>query len=326
MHTVVLDGFTLNPGDNPWTPVSSLETVSTFTVHDRTDAADVLSRAQGAEILLTNKTPITQKHLASLPAVKFIGVLATGYDVVDIAAATQHGIPVANIPGYGTSAVAEHVFALLMELNRRTSLHDTAIRQGEWSNNADWCFWKSTQHGLAGKTLGIVGFGNTGKHVAEIGHAFGMNIITYAPRPKAAPSLERFQFVDRDTLFTTAHVISLHCPLTPENKQMVNTEQLRTVRNGAIILNTARGQLIDEQAVADALHAGTLGGFGADVVAEEPILPTNPLLNAPNTLLTPHIAWATLEARKRLMCMCAENIHAFATGTPQHIVNPSVLP
>ena len=325
MHIVVLDGYTLNPGDNPWLPIEALNGVSSFTVYERTAPEKVLQRAANTEILLTNKVSITADLLEQLPALRFIGVLATGYDVVDIHAASAKGIPVANIPGYGTNAVAEHVFALLMELNRSISLHDTAIRSGEWTNNPDWCFWKSTQRGLGGKTLGIVGFGNTGRQVAEIGHALGMNILAYAPRPKTAPNLKRFAFAPLDELFEKSNVVTLHCPLNEESMHMVNAKRLSTMPDGAILLNTARGLLLDENAVAQALCSGKLGGFGADVVSKEPIEASNPLLHTPNTLITPHIAWATLEARKTLMSMCAENIQAFIKQQPINIVNTHLM-
>ncbi len=322
MQIVVLDGHTLNPGDNPWTDIEALAPLSVF---PRTTADELLARAAGADILLTNKTKLPAEIIEALPQLAFVGVLATGYDVVDIRAAAQRGIPVSNVPGYGTNAVAQHVFAMLLELCRRVTPHAESVRAGQWTGNIDWCYWNTTQIELTGKTLGLVGFGNISRRVAEIALAFGMQVQAFVPRPKPDPGLPNFSFCDMDTLFATSDVISLHCPLTPENKGFINTERIRSMRQGAILINTARGPLIDESAVAEALHAGKLGGLCTDVTGTEPVPADNPLLSAPNCLITPHLAWATLTARRTLMSITAANIAAFLAGSPQNVVNAHLL-
>ncbi len=322
MQITVLDGHTLNPGDNPWTAIESL---GTLTVHPRTAPHDILSRAQGAAVLLTNKTRLDETTLAALPDLAFIGVLATGYDVVDVTAAAKRGIPVSNVPGYGTNAVAQHVFAMLLELCRRVTEHSQSVLRGQWSNATDWCYWNSTQQELTGKTMGLVGFGNISHRVGEIATAFGMRVQAYAPRPKQHPGWTGFRFCDREELFATSDVISLHCPLTPENKGFVNADLLSRTRPGAILINTARGPLVDEQAVADALHSGKLGGLCTDVTAVEPVPMDSPLITAPNCLITPHLAWGTLTARRTLMDITARNIAAFQAGKPQNVVNARLL-
>lgn len=322
MRIVVLDGHTLNPGDNPW---SAVEPLGTLEVHPRTSPFELAGRAKGAQILLTNKTRLTEDVINALPDLKFISVLATGYDVVDVRAAAARGIPVSNVPGYGTNAVAQHVFAMLLELCRRVSDHSGSVRKGQWTANADWCYWNSTQIELTGKTLGLVGFGNISRRVAEIALAFGMRVLAYVPRPKPHPGLNNFAFCDLDTLFGSSDVISLHCPLTAENKGFVNKDRIAGMRPGSILINTARGPLVDEEAAADALKAGTLGGLCTDVTSVEPVPADNPLLSAPNCLITPHLAWGTLTARQTLMRVTAENIQAFLSGAPQNVVNAHLL-
>ncbi|MFV0350588.1 MAG: D-2-hydroxyacid dehydrogenase [Halodesulfovibrio sp.] len=322
MRIVVLDGHTLNPGDNPWTAVEALGNLA---IHPRTPAAEVMERAQGADILLTNKVRLTEEIINALPDLKFISVLATGYDVVDIRAAAAKGIPVSNVPGYGTNAVAQHVFAMLLEMYRRVSDHAQSVRAGQWTGNKDWCYWNSTQLDLTGKTMGLVGFGNISRRVAEIALAFGMRVQAHVPRPKPHPGYENFSFCDLETLFATSDVISLHCPLTPENKGFVNAERIASMPGGAILINTARGPLVDEEAAAKALHAGSLGGLCTDVTSVEPVPADNPLLTAPNCLITPHLAWGTLTARETLMRVTAQNIQAFLSGNSQNVVNAHLL-
>ncbi|MFV0423245.1 D-2-hydroxyacid dehydrogenase [Oleidesulfovibrio sp.] len=322
MNITVLDGYTLNPGDNPWDKIQTFGKVITY---DRTAPENILTRAQGADILLTNKARLTADIINALPELKFISVLATGYDVVDIAAAAGKKIPVSNVPGYGVEAVAQHTMALLLELCRRTAHHDSLVKQGVWTAAPDWCFWDGTQRELTGLTMGVIGFGNSGRRVAELANAFGMNILAYAPRPKAAPAYNNFRFCQLDELLAEADVVSLHCPLTSENKHLINAERIQTMKNGAIVLNTARGPLIDENALADALNAGKLGGAGLDVTEVEPLPADNTLMNAANCLITPHIAWSTLTARKRLMDITAENIRAFIKTAPQHVVNSHLM-
>lgn len=322
MRIVVLDGHTLNPGDNPWTDVESL---ASFTVYPRTTPEDVLERAAGAQIVLTNKTKLPADVLNNLPDLRFINVLATGYDVVDIAAAAQRSIPVSNVPGYGTNAVAQHVFAMLLELYRGVTPHAQSVRDGQWTRNEDWCYWNSTQLELTGKTMGLVGFGNISRRVAEIALAFGMKVQAYVPRPKPDPGLPNFTFCDMDTLFATSDVISLHCPLTDENKGFINKDRIAGMKRGAVLINTARGPLVDESAAAQALHDGLLGGLCTDVTSVEPVPADNPLLTAPNCLITPHLAWATLTARQTMMRITAQNIAAFLAGSPQNVVNAHLL-
>jgi glycerate dehydrogenase len=272
MKIVVLDGYTLNPGDNPWDPLAAL---GELTVYDRTNPEDVLERSRGAEILITNKTRLNADTLAALPDLRCIGVIATGYDVVDIAAAGKRGIPVMNVVNYGTEAVAQHAFALLLELCRRTALHDAGIRSGRWAAGPDWCFWDTPQVELSGKVMGILGFGTIGRRVAELAHAFGMKVIAASVRKSAAemsassaPVSFPVEFVEMDELFRASDVLSLHCPLTEQTRAIVNAANIASMKDGAILLNLARGPLLDEAAVAEALASGKLGGLGADVVVE----------------------------------------------------------
>ena len=312
----------LNPGDNPWTP---LETCGALTVYERTPPELVAKRAAHAQIVVTNKTRLTADILAALPELRYIGVVATGYDVVDVAAAGRRGIPVCNVVAYGVDAVAQHVMALLLELCRRTSLHDASVRAGEWSRAVDWCYWKSPQRELTGLNMGIMGFGNIGRRVGELAHAFGMSVLAHSHSAGMQPDYAPFRFVDRDTLFAEADVLTLHCPLTDATRGLVSRERLATMKPGALLINTARGPLLDEAAVAEALHSGHLGGFGADVLSTEPPEPNNPLLGTPNTLITPHISWATVKARRNITRLAAENIRAWQEGQPRNVVNREYL-
>ena len=318
MKIVVLDGYTLNPGDNPWTEVEKLGHV---TVHDRTPADKIIERAKGADVILTNKTPLSAETLKALPGLKFIGVLATGFNVVDVAAARQLNIPVSNIPIYGTDSVAQFTFALLLELCHNVALHSRLVHEGEWQRRKEWCFWNTPLIELAGKTMGFVGFGRIGRRAGEIAHAFGMNVIAHDTYHGNEPSYKPFGWAGLDELFAKSDVVSLHAPLTADNKGMVNKSLLGKMKKSAFLINTSRGPLVNEPDLAEALTKGQLGGAALDVVCEEPINPKNPLLKAPNCILTPHIAWGTLAARTRLMKTTAENIAAFQSGKPINVVN-----
>ena len=318
MKIVVLDGYTLNPGDNPWTEVEKL---GELVVHERTPADKIIERAKGAEVILTNKTPLTADTLKALPGLKFIGVLATGYNVVDVAAAKQMNIPVSNIPIYGTDSVAQFAFALLLAHCHHVEMHSQLVHQGEWTKRNEWCFWNTPLIELAGKTMGIVGFGRIGRRLGELAAAFNMNVIANDTFQANPPSYGNFSWGSIEDVFSKSDVVSLHCNLTNENKGMVNKALLGRMKKDAVLINTSRGPLVNEADLAEALKNGQLACAALDVVSEEPIKPTNPLLNAPNCILTPHIAWGTLAARKRLMQTTAENIAAFQKGKPINVVN-----
>ena len=317
MHIAVLDGYTLNPGDLSW---SALEQLGTTTIHDRTPSDMILSRAADAELVLTNKTPLTAETIAGLPKLRYIGVLATGYNVVDTDAARSHGITVTNIPSYGTASVAQMTFALLLALCHRAEHHSARVCDGAWSGNADFCFWDTPLTELCGKTLGIIGFGRIGQSVAKIAYTFGMNVVAYNANRMSAYSHPQFEWVDLNKLLTTADAVSLHCPLVPETSGIINAENLRLMKSSAFLINTSRGPLIDEAALATALNNGTIAGAALDVLSTEPPSPDNPLLTARNCIITPHIAWASYEARSRLMDTAVANVAAFLNGTPQNIV------
>jgi glycerate dehydrogenase len=316
MRIVVLDGYTANPGDLDW---SAIESLAQLTVYDRTDDADIVARTQGAEILLTNKTTLSRAVIESLPQLKFIGVLATGVNVVDLEAAKARGIPVCNVPEYSTPNVAQAVFALVLELTNHTGHHDRTVHEGRWSRCADFCYWDGELVELAGLTLGLVGYGRIGAAVARVGQAFDMQILAH--RRSGFGSIEGGgTYTDLDTLFRESDVVSLHCPLTPETKEMVNAPRLRQMKPTAFLINTARGGLVNEADLAAALNAGTIAGAGLDVLSVEPPAATNPLLTAKNCIITPHIAWATRNARRRLLDVTAANVRAFLAGTPQNCV------
>lgn len=318
MRIVVLDGYTLNPGDNPWDALGAL---GELTVYDRTSPGDVVARAAGAEIVLTNKTLVDAAALAQLPALRFIAVLATGYNVVDVTAARAAGVPVANVPVYGSADVAQHTLALLLELCHRVGDHARAVREGAWSTSPDFCFWLAPPRTLEGQTLGIVGYGRIGRQVARIARALGMHILASSrlERPSGAEPPDGWRTIP--DLFAEADVISLHCPLTDDNLRFVDAALLARVRPGALLINTARGALIDEPALAAALAEGRLAGAALDVLSREPPPPDHPLLRAPNCIVTPHIAWASLAARQRLMAATVNNVRAFLAGKPVNIVN-----
>jgi glycerate dehydrogenase len=318
MKAIVLDGYTLNPGDNPWDPVA--EHVD-LTVHERTPDALIVERAVEAEIVLTNKTPLTADTISQLPNLKFVSVLATGFNVVDVAVARAGDIPVSNVPIYGTDTVAQHVFTVLLTHCHNPVLHDQAIRAGQWQATGDFCFWNTPLIELTGKTMGIIGFGRIGRRVGQLANAFGMSILAYDVARANSPDYEPFAWADLEDVFRRSDVVSLHCPQTPENTEMVDSQLLSLMKPDALLINAARGGLIHEESLTQALNEGRIAGAALDVLSREPIADDNPLRQAKNCLLTPHIAWATLEARKRLMAVTAENVSAFVGGSPVHVVN-----
>lgn len=318
MRIVVLDGHTLNPGDNPWDDLARL---GELTVHARTPREQVVARAAGAEVVLTNKTVLDAAALAQLPALRFVAVLATGYNVVDVAAARAGGIPVSNVPEYGTADVAQHALALLLELCHRVGDHARAVAEGAWSQAPDFCFWLSPPRSLEGQTMGVVGYGRIGRQVATLARALGMPVLASSRLQRAHGAAPPDGWRTIPDLFAEADVISLHCPLTDDNAAFVNAELLARVRPGALLVNTARGGLIDEAALAAALNAGRLGGAALDVLSQEPPPPDHPLLHARNCIVTPHVAWASLASRRRLMAATVSNVRAFLAGKPVNVVN-----
>ena len=319
MKIVILDGYTLNPGDLDWSALRGL--ADECEIHDRTPAGEVVTRAKGAEILLTNKTPLPAAVIEALPDLRYIGVLATGYNVVDVQAAAKRTIPVTNVPGYGTPAVAQHVFALLLELTSHVGRHTAGVAEGRWSRQPDFCYWDSPLVELAGKTLGIVGWGSIGQAVGRIGEAFGMKIVAAQREEGAASATDSPPRLPMDELFATADVISLHCPLTPATEGLVNARRLASMKKDAFLINTGRGPLVVEQDLADALNAGHIAGAALDVLSVEPPPASNPLLSAKNCLITPHQAWATKAARQRLLADVVLNIQSFLRGEPRNVVN-----
>lgn len=315
MKIVILDGYTLNPGDNPWDSIQRLGEVQIF---DRTGAGQVVERAADAEVVLTNKVPLSAQTLAQMPKLKLISVMATGYNIVDIDAARQLGIVVCNVPTYSTESVAQFTFALLLELCHHVGRHSDLVHQGEWTRSEDFCFWRHPLIELSGKTMGIVGFGRIGKRVGQIAETLGMKVLAGGSLGKE-PRSDRVSLED---LFAQSDVISLHCPQTPINTGFVNRNLLNLVKPTTLLINTARGGLVSEADLAEALNEGRLGGAAVDVVSAEPMRADNPLLKAKNCIITPHIAWATLAARQRLMETTAQNIAAFQSGRPMNVVNP----
>ena len=314
MKIVVLDGAALNPGDLSW---AAVEALGDCTVYDRTSPAQVIERARDAEIVLTNKTALNGALLAQLPRLRLIGVLATGYNVVDTAVARERGIPVCNVPAYSTSSVAQMTFALLLELVQRAGHHSQTVREGRWCASPDFAYWDGSLIELDGLTMGLIGYGSIGQAVARIASAFGMRVVAHVPTPRVAD----VELVGLEALLRTSDVVSLHCPLTARNGGMINQAALAMMKPTAFLINTARGALIDEQALADALNAGRLAGAGLDVLSAEPPPSDHPLLQARNCLITPHIAWATRAARARLMTTVADNISAYLSGSPRNVVN-----
>lgn len=317
MKIVVVDGYTLNPGDLSWEPLKELGEV---TIYDRTAPNETVERCIDAEMVLTNKVIFNAEVINALPKLKYIGVLATGYNVVDTKAATEHNVIVTNIPAYSTESVAQMVFAQILNITNRVGHYACENSKGRWTNNIDFCYWDTQLTELAGKKIGIVGLGNTGSATARIANAFGMDVCAFTSKPQE--SIPNYiTKLTLDELFSQCDIVSLHCPLTETTKELVNEARLTTMKPTAILINTGRGPLINEQAVADALNCGKIAAFGADVLSVEPAQPGNPLLGAKNCYLTPHIAWATYEARIRLMNICIDNVKAFINGTPQNVVN-----
>lgn len=319
MKIVDLDGYALNPGDLSW---AGFEQFGDLTTYDRTDADDdeIVNRIGDAEIVLTNKAPLDKQVIDQAPKLQYIGVLATGFNVIDTAAAKDNNVIVTNIPSYGTDAVAQHTFALLLEIVNQVGLHSQAVRAGEWTHAKDFTFWKTPLISLTGKTLGIIGYGHIGQAVAQVAHAFGMRVIFYNHHTKDV-SEDWIKQVPLEDLYAKADVISLHAPQTSETAGMIDQAAISQMKDGVILINTARGGLINEADVASALNTGKIYAYGADVAATEPIAADNPLLTAKNTFLTPHIAWAATEIRNRLMGIAVNNLKAFINGQPQNVVN-----
>lgn len=317
MKIVILDAYAANPGDLSWDEFAAL---GELTVYDRTAQEDVAARIGDAEVVFINKVRLTDEIFAACPNLKLVSILATGYNIVDLAAAKRRGITVCNVPGYSTRAVVQMTFALLLEICQQVGLHSGAVHTGRWQTCPDFCFWDRPLIELDGKTMGIVGYGAIGSAVGTVAQALGMKLLVTARHEKPVP--EGARFVSLPELLAQSDVVSLHCPQTAENARMIDAGALAQMKDGAILLNTARGGLLDEQAVADALRSGKLLAAGMDVVSAEPIRADNPLLTAPNCFLTPHIAWAPLETRRRLQAISAENLRAFLAGKPQNVVNP----
>lgn len=317
MKIVILDAYAANPGDLSWDEFAAL---GELTVYDRTAQEDAAARIGDAEVVFINKVRLTDEIFAACPNLKLVSILATGYNIVDLAAAKRRGITVCNVPGYSTRAVVQMTFALLLEICQQVGLHSGAVHTGRWQTCPDFCFWDRPLIELDGKTMGIVGYGAIGSAVGTVAQALGMKLLVTAQHEKPVP--EGARFVSLPELLAQSDVVSLHCPQTAENARMIDAGALAQMKDGAILLNTARGGLLDEQAVADALRSGKLLAAGMDVVSAEPIRADNPLLTAPNCFLTPHIAWAPLETRRRLQAISAENLRAFLAGKPQNVVNP----
>ena len=317
MKIVVLDGYTMNPGDMPWEP---LERLGELTVYDRTPAEQVISRIGDAEVILVNKVQLTKEIFDQCPSIKYVGVMATGYNNVDAAAATAMGITVTNVPTYGTNAVGQFAIALLLEICHHVGAHSDAVHAGDWTNNLDWSFWNYPLIELAGKTYGVIGFGRIGQTSARIAEALGMKILVYDAFPNKDYETENCKYVSLDELYEKSDVISLHCPLFPDTKGMINTQNIAKMKDGVIILNTSRGPLVVEQDLADALESGKVYAAGLDVAIQEPINADSPLLKAKNCFITPHIAGAAFEARQRRYAITVENIEMYLKGTPVNIV------
>ena len=317
MHIVVLDGYAANPGDLSWEEMKQL---GECTIYDRTSPEEVQERAQGAEILLTNKTVLNAETINALPSLRYIGVLATGYNIVDTEAARVHGVTVTNIPAYSTDSVAQMVFAHLLNICQQVQHHSEEVHKGRWSSNPDFCFWDTPLIELRGKKMGIVGLGHTGSRTARIAISFGMEVYAYTSK-SAFQLPHEIKKMEMDELFAECDIISLHCPLTPDTREMVNVYRLSLMKPTAILINTGRGPLVNEQDLADALNSGRIYAAGLDVLSQEPPRADNPLLTARNCYITPHIAWASTAARERLMQIAVENVKAFIEGKAINVVN-----
>ncbi|MEM7455279.1 MAG: D-2-hydroxyacid dehydrogenase [Planctomycetota bacterium] len=318
MKIVVLDGYTLNPGDNPWT---ELESLGDLQVYERTASTQLLERAAGADVLITNKTVIDRNSIGQLSRLKFIAVLATGYNVVDVAAARESEVPVSNVPTYGTNAVAQHAFAMLLSVVHGIREHDQAVKAGEWAAADDFCFWKVPPFELAGRTMGIVGAGRIGLATARLAISFGMKVLGHSRSRRESLDDPNFSFAELEQVFSDADVISLHCPATPETEGMINRDSINLMKRSAILINTARGTLVNENDLAEALKQKRIAAACLDVLSTEPPAKDNPLIGLSNCIVTPHIAWAALEARKRLMATTVDNVRGFLNGTPVNVVN-----
>lgn len=320
MKIVNLDGFTTNPGDLSWDGIKKL---GDYTVYDRTSPEQIIERAKGAEILIVNKTIVTRQILDKLaPELKYIGLQSTGYNVVDCEYAKQLGITVCNIPSYSTNAVAQLVFSFILQITNEVTIHSDAVKSGEWCACPDFCFWKKPLTELAEKTIGIIGFGAIGRKVAAIAEAFDMNVLTYSPSPKDKGELKTIKFVSLEEVLKNSDIITCHCPLNTHTQGLINKENISKMKKTAIFINTSRGPVVDEQALADALNNGDILAAGLDVLKTEPANKDNPLLTAKNCYITPHIAWAAKETRARLLKILEENIIAYLEGHPQNVVNP----
>jgi glycerate dehydrogenase len=319
MKIVILDGYTENPGDLSW---EGFEALGELKVYDRTSKEDIVPRISDAEIVITNKTPLDETIFAACPSIRYIGVLATGYNVVDVNAASKRQIIVTNIPTYGTTAVAQFTFALLLEICHHVWKHNEAVKSGEWARRGDFCFWDYPLIELAGKTMGIIGFGRIGQKVARIAESFDMNIIAVDEYIDKSLESDAMHYVSLDTLLVKSDIISLHCPLLPSTKGIINKNTIGKMKHGVILVNTSRGPLIIEEDLKEALTSGKVAYAAVDVVSSEPINEDNPLLAAPNCIITPHIAWAPRESRKRLMDIAVNNLKAFLAGNPINIVQP----
>lgn len=318
MKAVILDGYTTNPGDLSW---DWLENACDLTVYDRTSHDAIIERCKGYDIIITNKTPLSKQTLEQLPECKFIALLSTGYNIIDCEYAASRNIPVSNIPAYSTAAVAQLTFAFILELCNKVAIHNAEVKQGRWSECKDFCFWRSPLQELYGKTFGIFGFGSIGRTVAKIAAAFGMNVIAHTANPDKYKNEKDVRFVSLDELLQESDIVSMHCPLTPQTQGIVNEEFLSKMKKTAYLINTSRGPVLDEEAVASALKSGRIAGAGVDVLSTEPPKSDNPLLSCDNCLITPHIAWAAFETRERLLSVLKQNIFAFLDGKPINTVN-----
>ena len=318
MKIVILDGYALNPGDLTW---DALEKLGDVVIYDRTPPDKVLERAKGAEVLLSNKTQLGEDIINKLPELKYIGLLATGYNVIDIEAARKRGIIVTNVPGYGTTSVVQMTIALLLELCLHVQRHSDAVMEGKWAKSADWCFWDYPLVELSGKTIGIIGFGRIGQQVGDVATAFGMNIIGNSRHWTDQSQRKNFRWAEVPALLAESDVVSIHCPLFPETKGLINKESLKTMKRSAFLLNTSRGPIVVDEDLAGALNNDVIAGAGIDVLSVEPPPKDNPLFKAKNCIITPHIAWATKEARMRLMDITVSNLSSFINGNPVNVVN-----
>jgi len=321
MDIVVLDGYTENPGDLSWSGFSAFGTVTVYDRTSLTDSAEAIKRIGDAAVVFTNKTPLSKTVIGACPHLKFIGVLATGYNVVDVAYAKERGIPVSNVPTYGTDSVSQFAIALLLELCHHIGHHNDAVHEGRWEHNPDWCFWDYPLVELSGKTMGIIGFGRIGHRTGQIAKALGMHVLVNDNYENPAFVQEGFDYVDRDTLFLQSDVVVLHCPLFPSTQGIINKQNIAKMKDGVLIVNNSRGQLVVEQDLCDALESGKVAGAACDVVSTEPIKGDNPLLHAKNCIITPHISWAPKESRQRIMDASVANLEAFVKGKPINVVN-----